>query len=138
MLLRIRGTVTDESESDCHELIACWISRLQRAVEERCHRLHFERRRIDTSRMIELVLLSDLLRDSGDLKRAMLESCRLLLSEAEYSEMHQSVTRRCQPLPSKAKISRARLQIDTALMVLYRVTNWLHFRQRKQLMRDFT
>ena len=105
---------------------------MQRAVEERDHRLHLGRRKIDTSRLIELVLLADLLRDSGNLKCAMLESCRLLLSEAEYSEIHQSVTSRGQSLPSKARISRARLQIDTAFMVLYRVTNGLHFRQRRQ------
>ena len=74
--------------------------------------------------LIQYVLLSDKLKNSGNLRDVLLRSCELVLPPHFHAEVKKRIDG-APNLPDEAAISRARLIIDVAIMLWRRCQNWL-------------
>ena len=105
-------------EEDHHSLLH-WVLQLQ-AMADSLHNVG-GKEHPSVSQVIELVLLSDMLKNSDDLKKAIMGACRLILP----SNVFNAVKSRCEQfvVPDKGMISRFRLTLDVAMMLRQRVAN---------------
>ena len=83
--------------------------------------------------LIDLMLLSDVLKNSDNLKKAMIKSCEILLPPGVFAVLEKFI---CQAkVPDKSQISRFRLTMDTAMMLLERRRHWREYKQGEQHVR---
>ena len=97
-----------------------WIHKLELLVldqapiaEFRCHK------RVSPEQIIQLVLLSTHLRDCGDLRKVVLDACKIVLPASIFSSVRGFVDDSLK-IPSKGDLSRARLYIDVMHMLWWR------------------
>ena len=116
----ISGTATPVS-------LRPWVVRLQKFADNLHMGFEGKRSRKSMDHIIHLVLLSDLLKNSDDLKTAIMGSCRLALPP----DIFQSCVQHCETLRvvNKSEISRFRLTMDVAAMLRARVRNWQLYQQ---------
>ena len=110
----ISGTATPVS-------LRPWVVRLQKLADNLHMGFEGKRSRKSMEQIIHLVLLSDLLKNSDDLKTAIMGSCRFALPPDIFQSCAQH--RETLRVVNKSEISRFRLTMDVAAMLRARVRN---------------
>ena len=104
-----------------------WITRLQR-FDDSVFKAKHSGLKLDMRRVVEFVLLSEVLKNSDRLKVSMIAACKALLPAQIFDSLQDSFV--CQRVPGKSEISRFRLSVDCAMMLWHRVTNYKEYCSR--------
>ena len=120
----LRALLRNPSAQGNATVLCNWVVKLQHTVDMQMMKsAYLEPKRFH--RLVQFVLLSDLLKNSDNLKTVLLKSCELIVPSAVFKSILHEIKDAAEDAPDKGQVSRARLTIDVAHMLFRRCMNWV-------------